>query len=72
MVQSQYWHILLPELAFKNDACSGIGIVVGCFVTGMGIVHYWYWHLILPVPVLEFLQLGSLPVQAQSITRIGI
>jgi hypothetical protein len=38
----------------------------------MGIVCYWYWHLILPVPVLEFLQLGSLPVQAQSITRIGI
>jgi hypothetical protein len=38
----------------------------------MGIVCYWYWHLILPVPVLDFLLLGSLPVQAQPITRIGI
>jgi hypothetical protein len=72
LVQHQYWHIQLPELAFKNDAHTGIGIVLRCFITGMGIVHYWYWHSILPVPVLEFLQLGSLPVQAQSIARIGI
>jgi hypothetical protein len=38
----------------------------------MGIVRYWHWHLILPIPVLAFLHLGSVPVQAQSITRIGI
>ncbi len=39
---------------------------------GMGIVRYWCWHSILPVPVLAFQHLGSVPVQAQSITRIGI
>ncbi len=72
LVQYQYWHILLPKLAFKNDARTGIGIVARCFITGMGIVCYWYWHLNLHVLVLAFLQLGSLPVQAQSITRIGI
>jgi hypothetical protein len=38
----------------------------------MGIVRYWYWHLILPVPVLAFLHLCSVTVQAQSITCIGI
>jgi hypothetical protein len=72
LVQYQYWHLPLPELAFKNDARTGIGIVACCFITGLGIVRYWYWHLILPVLVLNFLQLGSLLVQAQSITHIGI
>jgi hypothetical protein len=72
LVQYHYWHIPLPELAFKNDARTGIGIVAHWFITGMGIVRYWYWHLILPVPVLAFLHFGSVPVQAQSITRIGI
>jgi hypothetical protein len=38
----------------------------------MGIFRYWYWHLSLPVPVLAFPHFGSVPVQAQSITRIGI
>jgi hypothetical protein len=65
-------HTITRTLAFKKYARTGIGIVVRCFITGMGIVCYWYWHLILPVPVLAFLLLGSLPVQAQSITRIGI
>jgi hypothetical protein len=72
LVQYQYWHIPLQELALKNYAHTGIGIVAHCFIPSMGIVHYWYWHLILPIPVLVFLHLGSLPVQAQSITRIGI
>jgi hypothetical protein len=72
LVQYQYWHIPLPELAFKNDARTGIGIVALWFITGMGIVRYWYWYLILPVPVLAFLHLGSVLVQAQSITHIGI
>jgi hypothetical protein len=71
LVQCQYWHIPLLELAFKNDAHTGIG-VARWFITGMGIVRYWYWHLILPIPVLTFLHLGSVLVQAQSITRIGI
>jgi hypothetical protein len=70
--QYQYWHIPLPVLAFKNDARTGIGIVARCFITGMGIVRYWYWQLNLPIPILAFLHLGSLPVQAQPITRIGI
>jgi hypothetical protein len=56
----------------QNDARTGVGIVAHWFIIGMGIVRYWYWHLILPVPVLAFLHLGSLPVQAQSITHIGI
>ncbi len=56
----------------KNDARTGIGIVAHWFMTGMGIVHYWYWHLILPVRVLAFLHLGSVLIQAQTITRIGI
>ncbi len=61
----QNWHSkMVPD--------PGIGIVSRWFITGMGIVRYWYRHLILPVPVLAFLHLGSLPVQAQSITRIGI
>ncbi len=72
LAQYQYWHIPLPELAFKNDARTGIGIVARWFITGMGIIRYWYWHLILLIPVLAFLHLGSLLVQAQSITRIGI
>jgi hypothetical protein len=59
LVQYQYWHIPLPELAFKNDARTGIGIVAPWFITGMGIVCYWYWHFILPVPVLAFLHVGS-------------
>jgi hypothetical protein len=42
LVQYQYWHIPLPELAFNNDAHTGIGIVARCFITGMGIVRYWY------------------------------
>ncbi len=62
----------LPESALKNDARTGIGIVARRFSTGMSIVRYWYWHLIFPVPVLAVLHLGSVPVQAQSITRIGI
>jgi hypothetical protein len=72
LVQYRYWHIPLPELACKNDARTGIGIVARWFSTGMGIIRYWYWHLFLPIPVLAFLHLGSVPVQAQSITRIGI
>jgi hypothetical protein len=27
-----------------------------------GIVRYWYWHYIVPIPVLVFLHLGSAPI----------
>ncbi len=38
LVQYQYWHIPLPELAFKNDAHTGIDIVARWFSSGMGTV----------------------------------
>jgi hypothetical protein len=44
LVQYQYWHIPLPELAFQNGAHTGIGIVAHWFSTGVGTVYYWYWH----------------------------
>jgi hypothetical protein len=40
--------------------------------TSMGTLHYRYWHLILPVPVMAFLHCGSVPVEAHSITGTGI
>ncbi len=36
------------------------------------VVHYWQWHLFVPVPVLAFLPFGSVPVWAQFITRTGM
>ncbi len=47
-------------------------MVARWFSTSMDVVHYWYWHYIVPVPLLAFLHLGSVPVQAQSITGTGI
>jgi hypothetical protein len=46
----------------QNSARTGIGIVARSFSTIMGIVCYWYWHYIVPVPVLALLHLGSVPV----------
>ena len=72
LVQYQYGHSPLPILAF-NCASTGIGISAFWFSTSMGTVHYWYWHLIMvPVLVLAYLHLGSVPVLAHSITGTGI
>jgi hypothetical protein len=52
LVQYQYGHSPLPVLAFKNGARAGIGVFTHLFSTsmGVGIVRYWYWHSIVPVP----------------------
>jgi hypothetical protein len=72
LVQYQYWHSPLPILAF-NCASTGIGISAFWFSTSMGTVHYWHWHSIMvPILVLAFLHLGSVPVLAHTITRTGI
>jgi hypothetical protein len=72
LVQYQYGHSPLPILAF-NGASTGIGISAFWFSTSMVTVHYQHWHsLILPVLVLAFLHLGSVPVLAHTITGTGI
>jgi hypothetical protein len=65
-------HSPLPILAF-NCASTGIGISAFWFSTSMGTVHYRHWHSIMvPVQVLAFLHLGSVPVLAHTITGTGI
>ncbi len=72
LVQYQYGHSPLPIPAF-NCASTGIGISAFWFSTIMVTVHYQHWHLlIVPVLVLVFLHLGSVPVLAHIITRTGI
>jgi hypothetical protein len=71
MVQYQYGHSPLPVLAF-NGARTGIGNFALWFSTNMGTVHYRYWQLVVPAPVLAFLRFGSVPVWAHSNTGTGI
>ncbi len=40
--------------------------------TGIGTVHYRYWHSVVPVPKMANMYLESVPVWAHSITRTGI
>jgi hypothetical protein len=73
LVQYQYRHSLLPELAFKNGARTGTVISVLWFSTGKGKVHYQYWHTtMVPVPVLAFWYFDSVSVLARIITGTGI
>jgi hypothetical protein len=55
LVQYQYLHGPLMVLVFKNGARTSIGIFAVWFSTSMGTVKYWYWHSMMPVPVLAFL-----------------
>jgi hypothetical protein len=72
LVQYQYGHIPLPELAFKNDARNSIGIVAHWFIISFGTGHYWYWHSMVPILVLAFWHFGSVPVWAHYITGTGV
>ncbi len=72
-VQYQQRHIPLQILAFNNGACTGTGISALWFSTGKGTVHYQNQHSkMVPVPVLSFLNCGSVPVKAKFITGAGI
>jgi hypothetical protein len=72
LIQYQFGHSPLPILAL-NCASTCIGISAFWFSTSMGTVHYWHWHSIMvPVLVLAFLNLGSVPVLAHTITKTGI
>ncbi len=72
LVQYQYGHSPLLILAF-NCASTGIGISAFWFSTSIVTVHYQHWHsLIVPILVLAFLHLGSVPLLAHTITRTGI
>ncbi len=72
LVQYRYGHSLLPILAF-NRASTGIGISAFWFSTSTSTVHYRYWHLIMvPVLVLAYPHLGSVPVVPHSTTGTGI
>jgi hypothetical protein len=56
-----------------NCAITGIGISAFWFSTSIGTYHYRNWHLLLvPVLVLAFLNLGSVPVLTHTITGTGI
>ncbi len=72
LVQYQYGHIPLPELGFVNGSSTGIGVFVLWFIISIGTSHYWYWHSLVPIPVLAFWHFGSVPVWAHSITGTGI
>ncbi len=71
LVQYQYGHGPLPELVFSG-VCTGIGIFTLWFSTSMGIFHYWYWHYMVPVPLLTFVDFDPVPVSARYITGTGI
>jgi hypothetical protein len=48
-----------------NCASTSIGISAFWFSASIGTYHYWNWHsLLVPVLVLAFLHLGSVPVLA--------
>jgi hypothetical protein len=73
LVQYQFRHSPLLELAIKNGAHTGTVISALWFSTGKGTVHYWYWHLtMVPVLVLAFWYFGSVSVLARDITGTGI
>jgi hypothetical protein len=69
--QYQYWHGPLPVLAL-NGASTSIGIFALLSNTSIGMVHYWYCHYLVPVPVLAFWYFCLIPVLARSITGTGI
>ncbi len=71
LVQYQYQHSPLRVLAL-HGACTGIGIYAFWSSTSIGMVHYRYRHLMVPVPVMAFMHFGPLPVLAQYITGTGI
>ncbi len=72
LLQYEYGHGPLLILAL-NCARKGIGISAFWFSTSMGTVHHRYWHSkMVPILVLAFLHLGSVPVLSQSITSTGI
>ncbi len=52
----------ITRTGIQKLCLPSIGIVAHWFSTSMGIVCYWYWHLILPALVSAFLRLGSVPV----------
>ncbi len=70
-VQCQYRHGKLPVLAL-NGANTGVGIYAFWSNTSIGTVHYRYWHLMVPVPVMEFMHFSPLPVSARYIIGTGI
>ncbi len=72
LVQCQYGHSPIPIMAF-NCAITGIDISSFWFSTSIGTYHYQNWHSsLVPVLVLAFLNLGSVPVLAHTITGTGI
>jgi hypothetical protein len=71
LVQYHYGQDSLPALAYYY-ARTSFGIVAFWFRTNTGIVHYQYWHSIVPVPVLAFQHSDSVPVWAQYINGTGI
>jgi hypothetical protein len=72
LVQYQYGHVPLLVLASQHGAHTGTGIFTLWFSTGIGTVHYRYWHSIVPIPVMANMYLESVPVWAHSITGTGI
>ncbi len=72
LVQYQYGHVPLQALASQHGARTGTGIFELWFSTGIGTVHYRYWHSVVPIPVMANMYLESVPVWAHSITRTGI
>jgi ABC-type uncharacterized transport system permease subunit len=62
LIQYHYRHVPLPVLVF-NMVRTGNGISALWFSTGMGIVHYRYWHsTMVPVLVWAFFHFGSVLV----------
>jgi hypothetical protein len=56
-----------------NCAIAGVGIFAFLLSTSIGTYHYPNWDsLLVPVLVLAFLNLGSVPVLAHTITGTGI
>jgi hypothetical protein len=70
LVQYQYGHVPLPVLASQHGAHTGTGIFKLWFSTGIGTIHYRYWHSVVIIPKMANMYLESVPVWAHSITRI--
>jgi hypothetical protein len=66
------WAQSITGTGIQKWCNTSIGIFALLFSTSMGIVHYWFWHSIVPIPVLAFLHFGSAQVRAHSITVTGI
>jgi hypothetical protein len=45
-----------------NDASTNIGIYAFWSSISIGMVHYQYWHLMVPVPVMAFMHFGPLGI----------